>query len=82
MSTLKDLNFQSKFVKMAKDSETKTFIKSSIAQANSLELQNWYNIAKSLMSWLPLSQTDMKLDMMGFLANGMAFNFFTNASFK
>ena len=69
MSTLKDLSFQSKFVKMAKDSETKTFIKSSIAQANSLELQTWYNIAKSLMSWLPLSQTDMN----GYLQRGSMF---------
>ena len=52
-----------------KDNETKEFIKSSIDQADSWLIQTWYNIAKSVMSWLPLTQTDMN----GYLQRGTMF---------
>ena len=52
-----------------KDEETKEFIKSSVAQADSWLLQTWYNIAKSIMSWFYLTQTDMN----GYLQRGTMF---------
>jgi len=62
-------DLQLKYVEMFEDEETKEFIKSSIAQADSWLLQTWYNIAKSIMSWFYLTQTDMN----GYLQRGTMF---------
>ena len=52
-----------------KDHETKEFIKSAIVQADSWLLQTWYNVAKAVMSWFYLTQTDMN----GYLQRGTMF---------
>ena len=69
ISTSTDMNLQSKYIQMFEDEETKEFIKYSIDQSDSWMLQTWYNIAKSVMSWFSMTQTDMN----GFLQRGTMF---------